>query len=383
MTFLQNLAIIFLVDYFEVDMFVTPAFAQVHSAPIEIVKLSSTDPYERGLQHGELLKNRIHSVYSAILRVLSQMPAKDPTSFSKGMEEMERCIPEDFKAEMRGLAEGSQKTYQDVLRIHTFLDLNSSVFACTAMAVKKIDEVYHRIVAANHKVDELDTSINAYSKTRREAFLAVPIPEKPSPHVLKATNFSQTIQSMILDPTQKTITISSACGFAADREFKKHKLGDSCSGSEFSNSECNGPIIYRNLDWFWNWLGGETIMLTRVHDNPSNDFTCSVTFPGYIGALSGMNSRGLSLVANTCGGQSRHSAVPNTLWFMHILDRCSNLVEANKIIREGKHATSMNIIVADPNSAASYELEGDGTSNCVGIIGEQVNVTVPVSELNR
>lgn len=102
-------------------------------------------PYEMGLQHGMLFKNRIHSLYTTLLTssllpylnreqpdIASAMAlyngpkyADDKFSYEFLMDSaksLEKYIPSDLVQEMHGVAEGSGMTYDRILLLNMLMD---------------------------------------------------------------------------------------------------------------------------------------------------------------------------------------------------------------------------------------------------------------------
>jgi predicted choloylglycine hydrolase/cephalosporin-C deacetylase-like acetyl esterase len=89
-------------------------------------------PYQMGYQHGKLLKDQIKVLYQNYLLATLKEKTKDEKRFKayfnlfkKKAKELEKFIPEEYKEEIRGIADGSGLSYSDVLIIHTFLDVLS------------------------------------------------------------------------------------------------------------------------------------------------------------------------------------------------------------------------------------------------------------------
>lgn len=332
------------------------------------LKLTSTDPFKRGEEHGLVLKNRIKEVYEPILGMIRQ---KKTDYFPERVEELEKQIPPHLKDEMKGLAKGSGYTYEDVLLIHTFLDARPGQFGCTSMAVKETSSKCQRIAAANHmlgstidcdkesgKITKSMWKVLEESKSRRQAFLDQTISIKDSiKKVLSASGKSETIQSMVFDTVKGEISLSSKGSYAASGKFKTFESDVLFNTHQFNHSDSTHRMrLFRNLDWPWYFLGQETIVLTRPHSNGNS--TVSVTWPGYIGSLSGMNNQGLALTLNQCDDKIKLPGIPNPLLFTDVLDTCKDISEASQVIDKGLHASSMNLMIADKTSAKSYELKG-------------------------
>jgi hypothetical protein len=175
---------------------------------ITVLKLTSKNPFERGKEHGRILKNRIKEVYAPILSMM-----RKNADLKKRITQFEKQIPDNLKEEMKGLAKGSGYAYEDVLLIHTFLDAKPGQFGCTSMAVKESNEKCQRIAAANHS---LKSSIDGESQSRRQAFLDQPISKNMPTQVLKSTGQDVTIQAMVFDTSKGEVYLSSKATHAAD-----------------------------------------------------------------------------------------------------------------------------------------------------------------------
>lgn len=110
----------------------------------ETIELRGT-PYERGLQHGTQLKSKIHSFYTTLLTnslfpylsreqpdIASFLPEYAAERYQNGnfayelmldsAKSVERSLGRDVRDELRGIADGSGLTYDQVLVLNTFVD---------------------------------------------------------------------------------------------------------------------------------------------------------------------------------------------------------------------------------------------------------------------
>jgi len=85
-----------------------------------------------GYQHGRLLKDQIKILYKDYLLATLKEKTKDEKRFKvyfnlfkQKAKELEKFIPQEYKEEMKGIADGSGLAYSDVLIMHTFLDVLS------------------------------------------------------------------------------------------------------------------------------------------------------------------------------------------------------------------------------------------------------------------
>ncbi|MFA6449460.1 MAG: C45 family peptidase [bacterium] len=116
-----------------------------------LVKLEGT-PYEMGLQQGTLFKEEIRDVYKiylndliykkwikeyAILKGAQEAYANPKKSMAKFAKTIESTIPPEYIEEMKGLAEGSGLTYEDVLNMSAHVDYFAMLMCSTFVATGK------------------------------------------------------------------------------------------------------------------------------------------------------------------------------------------------------------------------------------------------------
>ncbi len=87
----------------------------------------------------------------------------------------------------------------------------------------------------------------------------------------------------------------------------------------------------------------------------------SVTWPGFIGVLSGMNDTGLAVGCLDSGPAKDDSpalslAAPLSLTFRRILEECSSIEEAQKLLAAAKRTTWMNLAACDRQRAVVFEI---------------------------
>lgn len=126
------------------------------SHPPRVVRLSGTH-YEMGLQHGRILSREIRELYNAyVLQGLCQKEGYAEADLVSIGRHYDRFIPEDYRQEMRGIAEGANIPYERILVINTFADatLGKTPRACSALAVstnqgllvgRNLDWINHKV----------------------------------------------------------------------------------------------------------------------------------------------------------------------------------------------------------------------------------------------
>lgn len=85
-----------------------------------------------------------------------------------------------------------------------------------------------------------------------------------------------------------------------------------------------------------------------------------VTWPGFLGVLTGMNDLGLALSMMLVYGQQRHEHLrgqPFPLVFRRLLHECENVEQAHALLNTKPYCTATNVIVADKGrTAARFQL---------------------------
>ncbi|MBM4346027.1 MAG: hypothetical protein FJ100_21850 [Deltaproteobacteria bacterium] len=153
--------------------------------PPRLRKLELTGtPYQRGVQHGKTLSSEIRSFYTTMLAtsllpylnreqadISAVLKAYDPVAhpeFANGQfslrlltesaQELEKSIPQDYRDEMHGIADGAQVPYADVLLLNTFVDstlaTRSVAYYLRAIQGPKV-ELVHATAFADNKGDVL------------------------------------------------------------------------------------------------------------------------------------------------------------------------------------------------------------------------------------
>lgn len=100
-------------------------------------------PYEMGFQHGKLLRDNVRNCIDTILNTCYKFVSKEvnlPLAdriaanflLDETYKKMEPYIPNDYKEEMEGLADGSGISLKNVHRVHAFPDLTET--SCSGIA---------------------------------------------------------------------------------------------------------------------------------------------------------------------------------------------------------------------------------------------------------
>jgi len=156
----------------------------------------------------------------------------------------------------------------------------------------------------------------------------------------------------------KKITVEDLIAFHAFTDLLKSPMTKNqpsplgCSTIALKDS--NGVVIGRNLDWpSLNIMGKECLVISRQPEG-KKPFV-SIGFPGSVGVLTGMNGDGLCTVVNEAGTQFREGRVPYILLHRELLENCSNVGEARKLMQGTMPASSHLMTLADPHNASAFQ----------------------------
>lgn len=129
---------------------------------------------------------------------------------------------------------------------------------------------------------------------------------------------------------------------------------------EPGRSSSGGPLFGRNFDFpSFGFLDQYSVIYV---ERPAGKHAfASVTFPGVIGVFSGMNDAGLCLAqleVNFAADNSRRinlTGTPVAMCFRRILEECTTIDEAEKLLREQNRMMMCNLAICDRTSAAVLE----------------------------
>jgi hypothetical protein len=130
---------------------------------------------------------------------------------------------------------------------------------------------------------------------------------------------------------------------------------------EGSRSSTGQPLFGRNLDWppFFNLHEYTIVTVYRPKDKHA---FALIGYPGMIGCATGMNDAGLCLgtleVTASKDRAPRYdpTGTPYMLALRRVLEDCSTVEEAEKLLRSMRRATMHNLAICDRNSAAVFEI---------------------------
>jgi isopenicillin-N N-acyltransferase-like protein len=130
---------------------------------------------------------------------------------------------------------------------------------------------------------------------------------------------------------------------------------------ESGRSASGGPLFGRNLDFPTAGYLHE-YSLVKIYRPTGKHAFVSVGFPGLIGCLSGMNDAGLTVAvlevfaASDGSKKFDETGTPYALCYRRILEECTTVEEAEKLLRSMKRTTRMNLAVCDRRTSAVFEM---------------------------
>ena len=143
-------------------------------------------------------------------------------------------------------------------------------------------------------------------------------------------------------------------------DFKKIG-GCSTLAIEAPRSTTGGPLLGRNLDFPTLGLLEKFSLVLICRPEVKRAFA-SVGFPGVLGCLSGMNDAGLAVatleVNLSADGATAFNPLgtPYAMCFRRILEECTTIEEAQKLLLAMKRTTPMNLAICDRQRAAVLEM---------------------------
>jgi isopenicillin-N N-acyltransferase-like protein len=126
-------------------------------------------------------------------------------------------------------------------------------------------------------------------------------------------------------------------------------------------SKTGGPLFGRNLDY--PPLGyAHHYSLVTIYRPAGKHAFAAIGFPGLVGCISGMNDAGLALgvleIYSVKRGVERFDpkGTPYALCYRRILEECSTIAEAEKLLRSLKRTTTTCLAICDRDRVAVFEI---------------------------
>ncbi len=130
---------------------------------------------------------------------------------------------------------------------------------------------------------------------------------------------------------------------------------------EPTRSATGGPLFGRNLDYPTLGFLQDYTVVTIYRPKGKHAFA-SVGFPGLIGCVSGMNDAGLALAVLEVYSSKDRATVfdpkgtPYALGYRRILEECTTVAEAEKLLRSIRRTTYNNLAICDKEGGAVFEI---------------------------
>ncbi|HEV2947559.1 MAG TPA: C45 family peptidase [Gemmataceae bacterium] len=197
-------------------------------------------------------------------------------------------------------------------------------------------------------------------------FLALRGLEKTWPWLVKVSNLMAA--QFPPDHLKEMEAAAKASGFDRDTVIVLHTVYDiaklsGCSTlyAEPSRSATGSLLLGHNLDFYAIANVHEYSLVIICRPQGKHAFA-SVGFPGLFGCLSAINDAGLCLVTNEVTSTSDGSpkfdlaGVPLILAFRRIMEECTTVDEAEKLIRSIRRTSTINLTVCDKKEGKIFEI---------------------------
>jgi hypothetical protein len=165
-----------------------------------------------------------------------------------------------------------------------------------------------------------------------------------------------------LDTIVKNVGVDRDLAIVGNTFTDLKKLGG-CSALiiDSDRSATGKPIFGRNLDYPTLGFLHEYSLVSIYRPKEKHAFA-SIGFPGFIGCLSGINDAGLCLAvleveaANDGSVGFDSHGVPYALSYRRVLEECTTVSEAEKLLSSLKRTTYTNLAICDRDGGAVFEM---------------------------
>lgn len=146
-----------------------------------------------------------------------------------------------------------------------------------------------------------------------------------------------------------------------------------------------GMVFARNMDWASRGVAGSySLVIHRKHKDGRNS-TAEVGVAGFIGTLTGMNDKGLSLSMNVCQGPtSSIRGMPACFFNRACLERLSSVDDVDKFVFQDKNSPlgPYHMTLADKNRAESIHFYQGYEGFAVSHVKRELTGPDPLTVLN-
>ena len=153
----------------------------------------------------------------------------------------------------------------------------------------------------------------------------------------------------------------------ANAILELRQMGCSVLVVEPERSASGGPLFGRNFDFPSLGLLDRYGIVMVYHPLNQHAFV-SIGYPGLIGVVSGMNDAGLALavldVYKTADDSPRLDlrGVPQIFVFRQILEQCTTVTEARRLLENTQATTYLNLAVCDRDRGMIFEITPNGVA---------------------
>jgi hypothetical protein len=125
-------------------------------------------------------------------------------------------------------------------------------------------------------------------------------------------------------------------------------------------SATKGPLLGRNLDFDTLGYLQDYSLVSIYHPQGKHAFA-SVGFPGLVGVISGINDAGLALTVLEVFFAGREGGfdpkgVPYAMCYRRVLEECTTIEEAEKLLRSLPRTTTTNLAICDKRGGVVFEI---------------------------
>ncbi|MBA3722830.1 MAG: hypothetical protein H0W88_10590 [Parachlamydiaceae bacterium] len=297
-----------------------------YQGDVPVLELQSDDSRQAGVAHGYLMGSYINKIFNRIKFITCfSVHFPEAKNVPKALEEIRETLPPEYIEELNGVVEGFNTWAKEnsIWRKITMDDL--------LLMHLMPDSLHFKPTEANHYAGRL--------KLNRKY---EPIQEEKGDRKLNPIG----------------------CSVVIDKD------------------DGEGFTFGRNMDWMSLGLFGTyTLMINRKYKDKKLS-TAEIGFPGFVGTLTGMNSKGLSLSMNVSIGRTRFiTGMPAVFFNRYCLENSNNVTEVGEKVNLRPPLGSYHLSVADQNEAQAFHLFQREERNDSGLI-EKKHVIRKWSPLN-
>ncbi len=262
-------------------------------------------PYERGYQHGVLLRDEIRrGLREQIFKRLVLEAGLSHFLLLSQARRMDGCLPSRLREEMRGLADGAGISYSDVLVLHSFDDLSSQ--PAPAQVVRGLVLTLHPAFMP--------------PLVSRDVLLAQ---SEPSDGASRG--------DVLLLPVEASFA---AFGQATD-----------------------GGRLFHSLDFAFPEPSLDDILVIINQPRVGNRFV-ALAWPGAVGVTMGLNEEKISVAGLSSPSKDASlEGIPLSLLLRDVLEYAGDIPTALRLVASARRTTGQNVTIGDGKPADAQAIE--------------------------